>query len=286
MNCPFSIQVGVRDYYSESALRCIRAAEFEQVLNDYHDRLGYGYEHQVLVRVPNGHSFNDYSDDAVNKPTEEFWDTSEATVLANPTAYANPDVAGPMMTRFMEGFEVGGNRDVSSSSTEFTDISDLSYRPGYREFDEGILKIVTEEFHLELKTVNGSSVHYVSQFTRDPAPSVVVWDLSTRAPKRETTSFYWLRADYSVDRGEILVKAGDGNTITVTPENVNGDFSILIHPSLIDVSQPVHFIIPEGEVVVTVNPSEETLRNSIRETGDPCLAWVAEIPYSLLIGDE
>ena len=33
-----------------------------------------------------------------------------------------------------------------------------------------------------------------------------------------------------------------------------------------------------------VNPSEEILRESIRETGDPSLAWVAEIPYSLLTG--
>jgi len=36
-------------------------------------------------------------------------------------------------------------------------------------------------------------------------------------------------------------------------------------------------------VDVAVNPSEETLRKSMRETGDPCLAWVAEIPYSTLL---
>ncbi len=131
--------------------------------------------------------------------------------------------------------------------------------------------------------MNGSAVHYVSRFTRNPAPPVVVWDLTTRAPSRDVTSFYWLRADPSVDEGEIQVVARDENTIVVSPKNVNGDFSVLIHPALIDVSRPVHFITPEGEVDAAVNPSEEILRKSMRETGDPCLAWVAEIPYSTLI---
>ena len=40
----------------------------------------------------------------------------------------------------------------------------------------------------------------------------------------------------------------------------------------------------EGTFTVRVNPSEETLAASMRETGDPSLAWVAEIPCSLLTG--
>ena len=75
---------------------------------------------------------------------------------------------------------------------------------------------------------------------------------------------------------------GDENTIVVTPEDVNGDFAILIHPALIDASRPVHFITPDGEVDVQVNPSEEILRESMLETGDPELAWIAEVPYSTL----
>ena len=72
MNCPFSIQVGVRDYYSESALRCIRGAEFDQVLNDYRDQMGGGYEHQVLVRVPAGHNYDDITD--ISLLEEEYED--------------------------------------------------------------------------------------------------------------------------------------------------------------------------------------------------------------------
>ena len=40
----------------------------------------------------------------------------------------------------------------------------------------------------------------------------------------------------------------------------------------------------ERTFTVRVNPSEETLAASMRETGDPSLAWVAEIPCSLLTG--
>ena len=57
---------------------------------------------------------------------------------------------------------------------------------------------------------------------------------------------------------------------------------LMIHPALIDASRPVHFITPDGEVDVQVNPSEEILRESMLETGDPELAWIAEVPYSTL----
>ena len=84
-NLPFSIQAGVRDYLSEEALRCVRAAEFEQVLSDYHDLYEYGYAHQVLIRVPSGHNYNDKT----SVDTDGNEELSE--VLTDPTSYANPD---------------------------------------------------------------------------------------------------------------------------------------------------------------------------------------------------
>ncbi len=262
-NLPFSIQAGVHDYYTEDALRCVRAAEFEKTLNGYREALGGGYEHQVLIRVPNGHGFDDsaYED--------------EAEVLADPSAYADPAVVKPMLDRFMEAIEAAGESDTVMS---------MSYiSPGeVPAFDIAVRKIVTEEFGLALKTVKGSAVRFVDQFTRNPVPEAVEWDLGTRADTRETDSFYWLRADPSVNQGTIHAKVTGDNALTVTPEGVSGDFSILVNPRLIDVSRPVRVTTPEGEFDVTVNPSEETLRESIRKTGDPFLAWVAEIPYSLL----
>ena len=326
MNCPFSIQVGVRDYYSEDAMRCIRGAECDQVLNDYHELMGSGYEHQVLVRVPDGHNFDDVTDTSRTEG-EDQGDTAmpRAEVLASPAAYADPAIVEPMMNRFLEAYR-DATRDPNFLGIDIEEqvreaaresvVAQMGYEdpeivekmtalmmqqedgegdgPGAQEmsyfssgivqsFDDQVREIITDEFRLEITRANGGAVHYVSGFTRNPAPPVVVWDLATRAPSRDVTSFYWLRADPSVNEGEIQVLAGEENTIVVTPKDVNGDFSVLIHPALIDASRPVHFITPAGELDVAVNPSEETLRKSIRETGDPSLAWIAEIPYSTLV---
>lgn len=51
---------------------------------------------------------------------------------------------------------------------------------------------------------------------------------------------------------------------------------------MLDVSEPIRISTPEGEFTVKVNPSAAVLDDALRETGDPSLAWVAEIPYSQL----
>ena len=48
-NCPISIQAGIRDYYSRSAKRSVRAAEFEKTLTGYSKYYDLGYEHKVLI---------------------------------------------------------------------------------------------------------------------------------------------------------------------------------------------------------------------------------------------
>ena len=256
-NLPISIQVGVRDYYSESALRCVRAAEFEKVLSDWHDLHHYGYEHQVLVRVPAGHNYDDHT---YIGPVEEGSEASEseplADVLADPTAYADPEIVMPLLHRFQQAFQAASGIDFRT--------------------------ILEDEFHLTTKKVNGSAVYYVNQFTRNPAPALVEWDLGTRAATRDVNSFYWLRAEQSVTQGMILAMNLGDNHLSIAPQELNGDFSILVNPRMLDVSKPIRISTPEGEFTVQVNPSMETLQNSIIETGDPSLAWVAEIPYSQL----
>ncbi|MBO7662600.1 MAG: hypothetical protein J6U01_04450 [Clostridia bacterium] len=281
-NCPFSIQVGVRDYYSESAMRCIRAAEFERTLSEYHALLDYGYEHQVLVRVPAGHNYDDYTDFgyAVELMGEEYRENLEenfAEVLEDPTIYAEPAVVEPMLNRFLEALQ---------KNTGLDDISTLSYTgvEAFPAFDEEIRHIVTEEFGLETKKVDGGAVSFVKKYTRNPVPPYVIWDLATRAPSRSVTSFYWLRADPSVNTGVIQGIQIDEHTLVIKTDGVKDDFSILINPCLVDVSEPIHITTNAGEYTVKVNPSAEILRQSIRETGDPSLGWVAEIPYTLLTG--
>ena len=262
-NCPISIQVGVRDYYTEDAMRCIRGAEFDQVLKEYHDQLNYGYEHQVLVHVPEGHNYLDNGEE-------------DAEVLVDPAAYADPSIVEAMMSSF---------QDALAATEGSDDVMTLSYNSDgvNAQFDQAVRKIVTEEFNLKTKRVDCNAVNYVSQFTRNPAPNVIVWDLGTRAASRDEDSFYWLKTEKSVTEGTITaIVNSEENKVTITPENVNGDFSILVNPILLDVSRPIRIVTPEGEYEVHVRPSEETLLSSMKKTGDPLLAWVAEIPYSMI----
>lgn len=131
-----------------------------------------------------------------------------------------------------------------------------------------------------MKQVTPDAVAYVSQFRRNPLPERIVWDLSTRADERMTDSFYWLQADILTDEGIITASINSKtNTITVNPKGVNGDFSILISPYMLDVSKPVQVLTPDGKYAVTVEASEDMIEESLDDRGDPNYVYVGKISY-------
>lgn len=266
-DCPICLQAGVRDWYSESAMRSIRAAEFEAVLSGFREKYGFGYEHRVWIHVPAGHNFTDMQD-------------CDSVVLKDPARFASLAVPEDALGLFLGALE---------ACHQGSDAPTLSYFPLLEDeaFDAAVTRAVTETLGLETETANTNAVRWVSQFTRDPAPARLVWDLSTRAKAREKHSFYWLEADPSVDHG-VITAAYDAqtNTITVEAEGVNGDFAILFHPALADLSRPV--TIRTGDIVrtVRVNPSAEFLAASVRESGDPSLGCVGRILYSELTAEQ
>lgn len=267
-NCPICLQAGVRDFYSDTALRSVRAAEFDRTLSDYHEKYGFGYRHRVFIHVPAGHNFVDYQD-------------CESAVLKDPPAFTARAEDPDFLNSFLDIAEQNGvDRDVPSLSYALAGAD-----PG---FDRDCEKLVTEGLGLETETANTSATAYVSQFTRDPAPANLVWDLSTRAQKREKNSFYWLEAAPEVNRGIITASYdAETNTITVEPDaGVNGDFAILFHPALVDVSRPVTVRTGNLARTVRVNPSREFLEASMLETGDPELACVGKILYSRILHPE
>ena len=262
---PFLIQVGIRDYYSEDAMRSVRGAEFEDTLNGYHEQYGFGYPHRVLVHVPNGHFINDFTDAP-----------GASTVLTDPAAFARRAVSENWLDRLMEIYTDHGNPD---------DVSSLSYAGNDEAFNAQLLETVRGEFGLSVtQDVNASAVDYVSSFVRNPAPDQVVWDLSTRASGRKNTAFYWLKADFSVNRG-VVHAAYDRESNTVTLEgadSLNGEISILANPFLMDFSRPLTVRTASGTCTVDLVMDAQTIASSIRETGDPFLAWAQEIPFSPL----
>lgn len=264
-NLPISLQAGIRDYYSESAMRSIRAAEFEEVLQAYRESSGFGYEHRIWIHVPEGHNYNDYSD-------------TDGQVLADPAAFAEKAEAENYLESFLEIFrETTGGDGVAS----------LSYYPQEmsESFNARLTDFVSEG--LEIEGVNTNAIRFVDRYTRNPAPEKIVWDLSTRASSREVNTFYWLGADPSVNQGMIYAAFDrETNSYLIAPDDaVNGDFYILISPKLADLSRPVNFQTPKGNFVKELEPSEALAVQFIKETGDPELAYVDIIAYSELEED-
>ena len=110
--------------------------------------------------------------------------------------------------------------------------------------DREYTDLVTKGLGLETEAANTSAVAYVLQFSRDPAPANLVWDLSTRAQKREKDSFYWLEAAPEVNRG-VITASYDAETNTITVEPDADDSTILhemihLHEFLIN-DQPMYF---------------------------------------------
>ena len=305
-NVPFQIQVGVRDYFSKAAKRCVRGAAFEQILGDYHDAYGFGYEHRVLVHVPEGHNFNDNSSGP----------GAESVVLSDPAAFVTRSVSENWLQEFVDIYDEyygddeededdGEDEDEEDEEATFDDaVSDMSYKyvPSaqldtpegkvYASFCADLIQRLTGtgdgEYGMQTQTVDTDAVHYVNRFTRNYCPDKVVWDLTTRASGRDVTSFYWLKADKAVDKGLITASFDvQNNAFTLSPsDEVNGDFQVLINPHMVDVARPVTFNTPKGSFTVDVAADAQIVEASLREVSDPFLAWVQAISYQQLISSD
>lgn len=259
-NCPISIQVGVRDYYSRSAMRSVRAAEFEKTLTEYADALELPYEHRILVHVPAGHNYVDY-----DKGTR-------SQVLKDPVKFA--DKGEKMLDEFIAVLEKNENVQGYDDGDKISRMSYLQLTDD--NFNREITNVVTRDNKLAVKKVNPDAVTYVSKFTRNPLPKKIVWDLETRPESQK--SFYWLQADSSVNKGTIAAEINSKkNEIYVETEDVNGDFYILISPYMLDVSKPIQLVTPDGNFSTTVEPSQELIKESLQDRGDPNLIYVAKI---------
>ena len=277
-NLPFEIQVGIRDYYSETAMRSIRGAEFEDILNAYRDSYGFGYDHRILVHVPEGHNYNDsyiLTDELIEMYDlqDEDPEMLKTHVLKDPSLFAKRAVEENWLGQFLKILkDAGGDPDVQTLSYETPD-----------GFDEKLLSYVTKDLGMEVTTdEDANAVHFVDKYTRNPVPMAFVWDFETRAPERGDTAFYWLKADYSVNKGSVeAVYEEDSNTVSIEDfDGVNGDVTILANPFLMDFDRPLTVETAEGSFTVDLEADSEVIENSIIETGDIFLSWADEVEVS------
>ena len=262
-NLPFEIQVGIRDFYSEDAIRSIRGAEYEAVLNSYSKKYGCKYPHRILVHVPEGHNYNDFVDNG-----------GDSIVLSDPELFAKRAIKEDWVHKFLDLYESIGYEP---------DISNLSYGDD-DEFNSALLDYVANDLKMELDyDIDCNAVNYVSQYLRSAFPETFVWDLSTRAPGRDDTAFYWLSADFDVNEG--VIKAHyDAKTNTVelqTDGKVNGEIKVLATPFIMDLSKPLTIITPDTEMTVDLKIDKDIIAKAVAQTQDPYLSWTDEIPISL-----
>lgn len=134
------------------------------------------------------------------------------------------------------------------------------------------------------KKVNPFPPDYMRQFTREPLPELVLWDLSTRADRRSVESFYYLKASKNVTEGIVAVQYIPGqNDIYIDTADLNGDFSILLNEDMIDFSRPVTFHIGDKTVSLRFKTSRELLKKTTAERGDPSYQFEASVSYSDLM---
>ena len=130
------------------------------------------------------------------------------------------------------------------------------------------------------KTMDSYPPDWLNQFTRNPLPEMVLWDLTTRAALRETESFYYLTAPYATDSGVIRASfSREENRIEIVARDVNGPFGVLLNEEMIDFSQPVVFSVNGEETVRRVTPDRRVLEETTAERGDPNFQFEAKIMF-------
>lgn len=120
---------------------------------------------------------------------------------------------------------------------------------------------------------------YMDAFTRDPLPTSLIWDLSTRADTRETETFYYMSAPYTTNQGMIQVASAGDNGFAIEADDVNGEFSILLNEYMVDFSQPVTFVVNGEETTLTLTPDMAVLAATTEDRGDPWYQFEAMVTF-------
>ncbi|MCR5153290.1 MAG: hypothetical protein K6B75_00430 [Lachnospiraceae bacterium] len=134
-------------------------------------------------------------------------------------------------------------------------------------------------------TAKTYAISLLNEYTRDPLPEKVVWDLGNRANLRSVESFYWLSAPYTTNEGVLVASySKENNSVTIESSTLNGDFAILINEDMLDVFSPITFNTPEGSCTLKLKDrlSSETIRETTKERGDKNYQFLVKVSYSEL----
>jgi len=128
------------------------------------------------------------------------------------------------------------------------------------------LQTVIVDGKTEKKNTNG--IDWVNQFTRNPYPALVRWDLSLRSKLRTTKAFYWLETEGNAGLIEARLDCKT-RTITLTTENVTDPVTILLSTKMISFDQPITIVYNGKNQTVRPTVSVETQKRTLADRGDP-----------------
>lgn len=144
------------------------------------------------------------------------------------------------------------------------------------------------------KTQNSNAIDWLNQYSRQPLPNKLVWDLSVGTLSRSyqtgsgilsnkgdkktilaqpETLFYWLDVSPSKkypEKGKLVVEIDKSiNTIIISEIKDIDKFRILLNPDLLDLSAPVH-VEWNGHLIGTINVTQkiEIMNRTLLERSD------------------
>lgn len=132
------------------------------------------------------------------------------------------------------------------------------------------------------------AVALMTRYTRDPVPTRVIWDLSTRTPAaRGVNSFYWLSAPVSVKSGVLDISYDKtANAVTVNRCTVKaGKITVYLNEDMVDFSRPLTFVCGGKTSTVTLTPKQSVMEKTLQERGDYNFIFADSFTFQISTGE-
>ena len=130
----------------------------------------------------------------------------------------------------------------------------------------------------DISEINTNAVDFLQQYTRNPLPQSIMWDLSTRAPLRDVESFYWLRAPKNMTEGRIFASLHKpGNSITINTKNIVDSFDVLLNRTMLNFDEPITVTVNDSTTIHRITSSKDFISETTKERGDFNFQFSAKI---------
>ena len=144
--------------------------------------------------------------------------------------------------------------------------------------------------------VDTNSIRWLDQFTRNPLPKKLIWDVKTRATRsgskqpgfwpttEKANRHYWIGIDrYDKDReleADRIVLAYDPDEKTIKVQEIGNFVRLYLHPTMFEPGKEVTVLVQGHVLKATPKPSLRTLLQSILDRGDPNHLFPASLTLS------